>query len=208
MREVQITLASKGFGLDQIAAASTIRHNGMDPSLYKILLDVASVSSLFNDSPAGLKLDTNTFQEILVSVCSRLIRFHPLQSPKQKSDIEAVYHIGMTIFMMTLFLQYDGQRILQYELVSLRLQDVLDRGLDDLDNDLVLWLMFIGGIWTLGGTDGLWLFSRIRTLAFRLGVNSWAEVHSCISGLPWIRALHDRPGHAVWTLACQIPGMT
>ena len=198
MSEVPTMLASKGLYLDRSSAASAIRHNGLDPDLHEILLDITSVTSLVKNLPTDLTIELTTFQEMLVSICSRLIRFHPLQSLKQKSDIEAVYHIGLTIFMMTLFLQYDHRRILQYELVSLRLKDVLDRGLDEVDDDLVLWLLLIGGIWISSGTDRFWLTSRIMELARRLGLNSWADVHGYVSTFPWISTLHDQPGRAVW----------
>jgi hypothetical protein len=203
MSEVRNTLAATGFSLDRVSAASAIRHTGLNPNLHEVLLDVISLTSLFNNIPADRTLDIDTFHEILVSILSRLIRFRPLQSSKQESNIEAAYHIGLTVFMMTSFLQYDRRRILEYELVSLCLKDVLDSGLDEHDGDLVIWLIFIGGIWTSGDSDGRWLVSRVRRLVRRLGINSWAEVHSSVREFPWINALHDRPGRAVWNLVYQ-----
>lgn len=203
MSEVQMALASRGFSHNRVLAASAICHTGLDPDLREILLDVTSLTSLINSIPADQTLDVNTFQEMVISICSRLIRFHPLLSSKGESDIEAAYHIGLTVFMMTLFLQHDGRRILRYELVSLRLKAVLDRGLDELDNDLVLWLMLIGGIWIAGDADELWLVLRISRLGRRLGINSWTEVQGSINKFPWINAIHDQPGRAVWDSAYQ-----
>ena len=205
MSEVQITLASSGLSLDRTSAASAIRHNGLDPNLYEILLDVKSLTSLFNNILADLTIDLNTFHEMLVSICCRLIRFHPLQSPRQESNIDAVYHIGLTVFMITLFLQYGGRQTSPYELVSLRLRDVLDGELNELDDDLVLWLMFVGSIWVSGGTDGSWIISKIRRLARRLGINSWAKVQRSVSTFPWISALHDQLGRIVWNSVYQSP---
>lgn len=196
--EVEITLVSRGLSLDRSSAACAIRHSGLDPDLHEILVDVTSVASLLNNMPASLTLDIVTFQETIVSICSRLIRFHPLQSLTHESDVDAAYHIGLTIFTMTLFMQFDNRRVMQYELVSLRLKDVLDHRLDEVGDDLLLWLLFIGGIWISGGTDRFWLGSRIKSLSRTLGINNWAEVHTCISKFPWIGNVHDELGLAVW----------
>lgn len=201
MSEVRNALLERGFDFDRLSAASAIRHTGLDPSLHEVLLDVINVASLFNNIPTGQTLHINTFQEIIVSILSRLIRFRPLQSSKRESNVEAGYHIGLIIFMMTIFLQYDSRRILEYDLVSLYLKDVLDSGLDEQERDLTLWLMFIGGIWVSGDTDGSWFISKARRLLRRLSIKSWREVHNSVRKFPWIDALHDRLGFVVWNLA-------
>ena len=201
MSEVRNTLLERGFDFDRLSAASAIRHTGLDPSLHEVLLDVINVASLFNNIPTGQTLHINTFQEIIVSILSRLIRFRPLQSSKRESNVEAGYHIGLTIFMMTIFLQYDSRRILEYDLVSLYLKDVLDSGLDEQERDLTVWLIFIGGIWVSGDTDGGWFIWKARRLLRRLSIKSWREVHNSVRKFPWIDALHDRLGFVVWNLA-------
>lgn len=205
MPEAQSMLSSKGLCLDRSSASSAIRHNELDPDLQEILVDVTGVAALFNDLPKGSTIDLSTFQEMLYSICYRLIRFLPLNSSKRVSNIEAVYHIGLTVFTMTLFLQFDNRRILDFELVFLRLKDILDRGLDESDSDLLLWLMFVGGIWISGGIDESWLMSRIRKLASRVNIFTWADVHSSVTAFPWIHAIHDRPARAVWDVVDQRP---
>ena len=201
MSEVRNTLLERGFDFDLVSAASTIRHTGLNPSLHEVLLDVINVAYLFNNIPSDQKLRINTFEEMIVSILSRLIRFRPLQSSKRESNVEAAYHIGLIIFMMTLFLQCDSRRILEYDLVSLCLKDVLDSGLDEQERDLTVWLMFIGGIWVSGDTDGGWFISKARRLLRRLSIKSWREVHNSVRKFPWIVALHDPLGFVVWNLA-------
>jgi hypothetical protein len=198
MSKVRHTFESKGLNLDLISAPSLVRHDRLDLTLHEILLDARRLTSILNSISPGLILDCNTFLEMIISICSRLIRYHPLQDFKQISSMEAVYHIGLTIFMMTSFLQLDGRQILRYDLVTLRLKETLDDDLEELDDDLVLWLMIIGGIWTLGGTDGAWLIPRIRKLAGRLGIDVWADVLNVVSRFPWIGVLHDEAGREVW----------
>jgi hypothetical protein len=205
MFEIRNAFKSKGINLDQMPTASTVQKNGLDHTLHEILLDVKYLASLLNSISPGLILDTNTLLEIVISILSRLIRYHPLQDFKQISSIDAMYHIGLTIFMMTSFLQLGGRQILRYDLVALRLKEVLDGELKEADDDLVLWLMVIGGIWTSGSTNGVWLNERTRELAERMGIDTWADAVRIVDRYPWIEALHEKVGLAFWSQVCQGP---
>ncbi|RYO75252.1 hypothetical protein DL764_010538 [Monosporascus ibericus] len=199
MPELRKSLASKGLSLDCTSAVSSIPYDGLEPYLQDILLDVMSISSLFNSDLSYRTLDFLTFQEMNYSICFRLLRFRPLGHAGQGSGIQAAYHTGLTIFVITLFLQHTHHRRIQdYELVSMRLREVFDSGLDDLDDGLVLWLMILGSIWTTGDVDGDWLLPKISSEAQRLGLKTWDDARDIICKFPWINALHERPGRAVW----------
>lgn len=203
MPEARATLTAAGFKLDPVAAECAIQHQGLHPVLYDILLDVISISLLFNCLPPGQKINVTTFSELVLSVSSRLVRFHSLSDPPLESATEAAYHIGLTIFMMSTFLQHDRRRIIAYEFVSTHLKDIIDRGTEALGKGLALWLTFLGGIWVLGDPDTFWLRQRVRGLVERLEINSWEEVQSLVSQFPWIRPFHDKVGLEVWNLAHQ-----
>ncbi|PYH91363.1 hypothetical protein BO71DRAFT_51560 [Aspergillus ellipticus CBS 707.79] len=203
MSDVYDTLAAKGFILDRGPTASSIRPNGLNPYLREILIDVTCVANLINSFPIHRMeghINIRTFLEILVSVLSRLIHFCPLKAPKPERRVDAAYHIGLTVFMMTLFLQFDHRRILDYESVSLRLKDVVEDELEDYDAELATWLMFIGGIWTSGDVDREWLIFRIARVVNQLGMKRWEEVRDLVKKFPWINALHDELGLGQWGL--------
>ncbi|RYO78812.1 hypothetical protein DL766_008717 [Monosporascus sp. MC13-8B] len=198
MPELRKGWVTKGLRLDSTSAASSIPYDGLDPYLQEILLDVIGISSLFNGVEPRT-LDLLTFQEMNLSICFRLIRFRPLGYAGQMSGIQAAYHTGLTIFMVTLFLHSSRQRRIQdYELVSMSLREVLDNRLDELDDGLVLWLMILGGIWTMGDVDGDWLLPKISSGARRLGLKTWDDARDIICEFPWINTLHEQPGRAVW----------
>ncbi|KAL6401646.1 hypothetical protein AUP68_15523 [Ilyonectria robusta] len=203
MPEVQVLLAPKGLSFDRPSAASSVQHKGLNPQLHEILLDVLGSSSLFNNRVRVHAVDLLTYQEMLVSICYRLIRFHPLDEPRLESDVEAIYHTGLTIFMMTIFLQYDRRRIMDHELASFCFRDTLDRTSLERDNELVLWYMIIGGIWISGEVDGDWLAPRIWMVAENLGIKSWDEVRKCVGKFPWVNVLHDEPGRVLWDHVAQ-----
>lgn len=198
MSKVRENFKSRGLNFDIISAPQAIQPNGLDSALYEIFVDVRYLTTLLNSTLPGPVLDVNTFLEMIISVCSRLIRYHPLQDFRQISSLDAVYHIGLIIFMMTSFLQLDGRQILKYDLVALRLKEVLDGNLDGLNDELLLWLVVMGGIWASGGSDGAWLIPRTRELAGRLRIDHWVDARRIISRLPWIKVLHDEGGCALW----------
>jgi len=195
MFDVALALASEGFFMSRNLVASGSRFNKLDPFLRQILLDVTDIASLFN---MDYKIDPQKLQEVVVSVGCRLVRFHPLCGPQLEIKLESAFHIGLTSFMTTLFIQFGRRRFLKYGLVTQYLKNVIDRGLDEEDNDLMLWLLFIGGTSVLAGADQAWLVSRTQQAVQSLGIKSWAELHQCLVQFPWINSLHDKVGKALW----------
>lgn len=100
--------------------------------------------------------------------------------------------------MMTTFLQHEVRRILEYDLISFCLGDILDRQSEDLEDDFVLWLVLIGGVWTVGKDQKEWLSRTIRSKAQILGLKTWDDAQDAVSKYPWIQVLHDAPGQTLW----------
>ncbi len=197
--DVQEELASQGLSFDRASALSSIQHDGLDPDIHGPLLDALYLSALFNTEQYNYTLDVLTFQEIHFSICYRLFRFRLLECPRREYDVQITYHTGLTIFMMTLFLQFDCRRVLDYSLICLCLRDVLNNGPDEHDGSgLVLWLILVGGIWILGDADEDWLYPRIRSETRRLGLETWDEVLGVVTKFPWVHHLHGQPGRSVW----------
>lgn len=200
MSDVAQALASQGFFMSREFADSGSKFQRMDPFLQRVLLDVTSVTCLFNMDHAGLKVDPNMLQEVIVSVGCRLVRFHPLGGPQLESKLEAACHIGLIAFTTTLFLQFGRRRFLKYGLVAQRLKEVIDREMEEEDDDVMLWLLFIGGISILAEVDQAWLISRIHTVIQTLGIKDWPALHGYLVQLPWINSLYDETGKSLWDL--------
>ncbi|EED13788.1 conserved hypothetical protein [Talaromyces stipitatus ATCC 10500] len=198
MPEARARLESEGLPFDLSLAESVAPPHKLNSCLREILLDVINVSVLFNRIPPTTRLNYITFAELVHSICYRLIKFQPLHEPSSLSDLEDVYHMALTVFMMTLFMKFDDQRLLRCEAVFERLRTILRRNLAELDTDLVLWMLFIGGIWIRNGPDDSWLYTKIRKLTRSMGLDSWEEIYPVISVFPWIKSLHNGPGVALW----------
>lgn len=185
--------------IDGNAAASCPQHNLLEPYLHGILVDMMGVALLFNN---GAKIDLETFQEMILSLGYRLLQFHP---PEEGGSwqLQASYHIGLTIFNMMVFLHAGRRQILEYERIDRQLKKILDTDLEDNNPELALWISILGGVWASDGYDEHWLPPRIRLMAARLDIRSWDEACAVIGHFPWVHALHDAPGHALWDLAHQ-----
>ncbi|KAF7560335.1 hypothetical protein G7046_g3813 [Stylonectria norvegica] len=203
MNEVRMTLASKGLWSDYTSAPPPIKHQQLDIALCDILLDLTGLCSLLNNNSFNGSLDAMTFQEIMVSLCFRLLRFRTLNDSRHTFDLQVAPHIGFALFIMSIFLQYSKQRIVDYGLVSLCLRDVLESDLDGYDDGFLLWLVVLGGIWVSNDADSVWILPRIRTVAARMDLHTWDDARGLISKFPWLDAIHGQLGRNIWNKAHQ-----
>ena len=201
MSDVAEILASEGFFMDRTLLDPGSRFSTINPFLQQILVDVTNITCLGNMDEAGFRLGPDVFQDIIISVGCRLLRFHQLDKPRLRSKLESACHIGLVVLSTTLFIQIGRRRFLKYTLVGQYLKDVVEAGVDEGDNDLLLWLLLLGGISVLGGLEERWLAPRIRHVSHSLGISSWEGVRQTLNELPWINALHSEPGKVLWETA-------
>lgn len=203
MYKVDDILVAKGLHLDRTTYAYSAVHGRLDPSLHDILRDIMGLSTLFNCHLDKRPLDLIGYQEALQSICYRLLQFSSLRGSRLKPGLQAAHHIGMTIFMMTIFLQYDRRRIIKYELVWSCVRDVLDSGcLDEHEDELAFWLLMLGGIWVSCDGNDDWLVSNLQQMGQKLGMETWAEVRNMLAKFPWIDVIHNEPGRKLWNRLC------
>ncbi|KAL7953566.1 hypothetical protein V8C34DRAFT_296612 [Trichoderma compactum] len=198
MAKVRDVLARKKIDFDGNAATSCPQHHLLEPYLHDILVHMMGATSLFNN---GVKLDLETLQEMILSIGYRLTQFSSSEEDRRLWRLQDSYHIGLTIWTMTVFLHGGRRQILDYKRLDRRLKEILDSDLEDHNPELALWLLILGGVWVLDGYDEHWLPSRIRLMAMRLNIRSWDKVYTIVGHFPWIHALHDDLGRALWDRA-------
>ncbi|KAL7935998.1 hypothetical protein V8C35DRAFT_278229 [Trichoderma chlorosporum] len=204
MSKVWRTLALPKTDIEGAGAAPCPQHDLLEPFLHDILVDMMEVASQFNN---GIQMDIETLQEMILSLGYRLIQFHPSEAEPRLRQLQAAYHIGLTIFTMTVFLHSGRRQILDYQRVDRQLKEILDTDLEDHNPELTLWLSILGGLWASDGYDEHWLPPRIRPMAIRLDIRSWDEVCNVVGHFPWVHALHDDLGRALWDQAHQDESM-
>lgn len=199
MSVAERNLASKGLHLDRTALALLAGNYMFDSRLQEILVDVTALCHLFNDDLRPGSVDLVTYQEILLSICYRLLRFRTLHESRTMFDEHSTLHLGLLLFIMTLFLHHGSRKVVSFELVSQTLLDIATESATVGPSDhMVLWLMIIGGIWTSDDACSSWLVSRIKETAHRMGIQRWEDARMASQELPWIKVVHDKPGETLW----------
>jgi hypothetical protein len=171
-----------------------------DPELRQVFVDLMSISRLFNDKHAVVRLDPYAYQEILISVCYRLTHHHPLAGDGYENDNENACYIGLLALTSTLLFNYNQPRRLAYDLLAKKLRNAIERALYNklVEETTFLWLLFAAGISVFNASDQAWLIPQIKTLLCTLNIDSWPTARSKIKTLPWIDAAHETSGKELW----------
>ena len=173
-----------------------------DFTLQQVFNDLMSVSYLLNHDTACFRLEPFAYQEILLSVCYRLIHRYPLAHTGYGygNDHEELLYLGLLAFATTLLFQHTFQR-LSYPLLTERLRSaivrLLNRGL--MNNPMTLWLLLIGGISVFDNADNrTWLVSHIKRFVSKFQIGTWSALREEISNFPWFNMIHEGPGYQLW----------
>lgn len=196
MDEVWKKLASRGYYRDYVPVLPC---DNLDPHLKAVLSDTMRICFLFNSNPGQPILDLAGLEEVFVATCYRLLRFIPVRASTVQTSLETACHLGLLMFIMTAFFQIGQARIIDFEVLSLRFNDILTSDLCAPNHDISIWLMTIGSIWHSKGVQNDLITTKIRQQAQQRGIRSWGDFRGCLQKFPWIQALHDRPAYQIWT---------
>jgi hypothetical protein len=203
MVEISSHMTSCGFvgtaSFASLGCYRTLRH--LNPYLQQILLDVCNVTAFFTQ---GYRMDPHMLQETIASFGYRLVRFQPVGVPLLRSRLDSICHIALTALTTTLFFQIGRRRLMQYELVGKHLKDVVAAGLEEVDPDVRLWLLFVGGVSVLPEREESWLLTNILETARDWSIRDWEDAHRRIMQFPWITSLHDLEAERLWYSALRM----
>jgi len=65
-------------------------------------------------------------------------------------------------------------------------------------NELILWLLFTGGVSALGAPERPWFVKYFVAAVGDLGLNQWEEVRSCLMKVIWHEILCERSYRKLW----------
>jgi hypothetical protein len=165
-----------------------------------VVTDMISVSIIFNDNYTCCRLDPDAYQEILISVCYRLLHACPFGVYELETIQESALSLGLLAFMTTMLFQHGRSQRLPYELLASLLRNLLldEKNASSIEGKTSLWLLFVGGISVLGVEDRDWLIPRIKASLRALHLSSWKDALDEIKQFPWISVIHDQPGKQIW----------
>ena len=203
MVKISSHMTSRGFvgtaSFASLGCYQAFRH--LNPYLQQILLDVCNVTAFFTQ---GYRMDPHILQETIASFGYRLVLFQPVGAPLLRSRLDSICHIALTALTTTLFFQIGRRRLMQYELVGKHLKDVVAAGFEDVDPDVRLWLLFVGGVSVLPEREESWLLTKIIETARDGFIQDWEDAYRRIMHFPWIASLHDLEAERFWYSALRM----
>ena len=172
----------------------------IDSRLSSTMNDITTFSHLLDQNPARFGLTPSTFQGALILFAYRLLHIYPLANPPD-NVLEDALHLTALGFLTTILFEYGRLHVRGYDLLSNRLRNAISSLMTTIklkDQPALLWILFAGGIALFGPEDEAWLRPCILSTLSTLRVESWEEGVEIIGRLPWIHAIHDRPGLVLW----------
>ena len=86
--------------------------------LREILLDTLQACKLLNNSPYEFPIELETFGEVIISICYRLLLFRSIDEALCQLDSQSAVHIGVLIFVMTIFLHRNRRQVVDFSLIT------------------------------------------------------------------------------------------
>lgn len=169
--------------------------------LQDLLIDTTGLARLLNDANAGQlpKLDNYIFHDTILLLGYRLVHVSPLGGPRPPSRLGNAVHLGLTAFVTT-FLRKLDRTIPDIPLLSELVRSLAQEHFDDDQEyqEVLLWLLFIGRASIFKEPDDVWLIPKTAQTMHALGLHTWEDVSRTLAIFPWVNALHDPAGQALW----------
>lgn len=173
----------------------------MSIELQRLFVDLTSLAWRLNDARTGLqpKINDRIYYYTVLLHGYRLVNFSPLNGPRPTSGLENAIHLGLTAFIMTLFLGFDFKIkdvSLASDLARAAVQGQFDE--EQEGQKLLLWVLFMGGASIFSQADDVWLNPKIASTMHALDLHTWQDVSQVLAKFPWVHATHDKAGQALW----------
>lgn len=165
-----------------------------------LFVDVLFLASLLNDATAGVapKINAIELDQDIILLGYRLLELKPLGLPLGISRLQHRVHLGMATFLMTFLHGWDDSDAQNDVLAGLLLSEVQQPfNTDENDLETLLWLHFIGAASLSLWKHPTWISITKYTLQ-GLKVKRWEDVRNLLAGYPWVNAVHDTAGLALW----------
>ncbi|KAG5765165.1 hypothetical protein H9Q72_006747 [Fusarium xylarioides] len=192
---IKRSLAYRGFTLQQDSAAYSSQ---LDPTLQEAFSDAIGLCRLLNKHADEKPLDLLEFQEVLVSICYLLLQFRTIGESRSKHDNQSTYHIGLCLFMMSIYFNNKQDRMARPGLIKALVKEAIEPKLNEDKDEFKFWLLILGGISVLARDGRDWFVEKLREQASLLGIMTWEEVKDCLARFPWMDTIHDEPSRKLW----------
>lgn len=131
----------------------------------------------------------------------RLLGICPLGGLRPVSFLENALHLSLIGCMTTYILGFASQApyfALLSEMIRSVCKDTLVE--DWMDQEFFIRALFMGNASVFTRQDDIWLIPKIKETALGHDLNTWEDTRRTLAKFPWINALHDKSGQALWEM--------
>jgi hypothetical protein len=174
---------------------------GVNDTVASIIFDVKYFSQRFiphtdyvsaDECLSALTFVCNTLQHVLS------MPFLPSTSGTAESISEAC-RIAVALHVMTPWRGLRPDPILVINDLLHRLKACLGTIIaSSRSNELLLWLLFTGGVSALGTPERAWFEKHLVTVVVDLGLDRWEDVRGCLMKVIWHEILCERSYRKLW----------
>lgn len=181
----------------------------LDTTLLNTLITLSIFShqiSLILSSPTTANIPSQiTLIEETYSLRYTLLKpstLGPDGKPLSPSDqnLNAVLRIGALLYIQATLQEFPFSAVGPRSLVRrMREQAMMIKMRNQREGELMIWLLFMGGIEARDEVDRRWFVDQIGKLVGRLGVGlEWEGVRGTLEGLWWVAKIHEERGKRLW----------
>ncbi|KAK6344639.1 hypothetical protein TWF718_006597 [Orbilia javanica] len=173
-----------------------------DTSIQSIFRDILCASKFINTSKTtNQKIEPTMFQEILISAGYRLFHMHPLDMPRTVSGADNICHLALLAMIATMLIRKGHSRLSYPFLAGLFHEALVETaGEQEIEDGLLLWVLFMAGISVFNVKDDNWLSLKLRSCISDMKLDSWEGTKIILGNYPWIDYFHDDPGLELWDI--------
>lgn len=169
--------------------------------LQTVFIDMSSLARLMNDACAGRcpRIKPYVFLDTVILLGYRLLQVSPLSGPRSFSCLENAVHIGLAVYIIA-FLRGLDMKVSEVPLIFNLARSVVQDHVccEQVDKEVILWILFIGRVSAFGEVDDKWLIPKMAEILRSLGIDSWEGVSKVLAKFPWVGDVHGKSAQALW----------
>jgi hypothetical protein len=175
--------------------------NTLSTAIQSILVDTKNVAQLLNDASCGHspKIDCDAFFKTTLLLAHRLLSIRPIKGSHNPRYVEDAIHLGLVAFLVT-FMPTLDRSIPENPVLSQSLRFLIEEFCvsHPQDEQLRLWLMFIGAASVFKPDDDVWLLPTAARTMSTMGLDTWEDVNELLIIFPWVHSAHSDAAQALW----------
>ncbi|KAH6989020.1 hypothetical protein BKA56DRAFT_574963 [Ilyonectria sp. MPI-CAGE-AT-0026] len=169
--------------------------------LWGLFLDIRKFAQDLNDASVGRrpKMNGDELHGFLIVLGYRLVSASSPSRIRLSNHLNAPIQFGSASFLVT-FLRGLDRKTIRYPRISTLSWSAAqhDFTAQREDQEVLLWLLFIGRYTIFTQTDDSWLIPKVKGAVEALALQSWEDARRTLAAFPWVGDLHDKAGQRLW----------